>query len=72
MIQKHGEVYPIKTDGGEVKYLQQSPYVSIARSAGDQLARMFREFGMTPSARTRIEVPESKSGDDEKRDFLAV
>ena len=73
MIQKHGEVYPIKTDAGEVKYLQQSPYVSIARSASDQLARMFREFGMTPSARTRIEVPERKQDTDEdKRGFLAV
>ena len=72
MIQKHGEVYPIKTDAGEVKYLQQSPYVAIARAAGEQLARMYREFGMTPSARSRIEVPESKSGDEEKRGFLAV
>jgi P27 family predicted phage terminase small subunit len=56
MIQKHGEVYPIKTDAGEVKYLQQSPYVAIARSSGEQLTRLFREFGLTPSSRTRIQV----------------
>tara|TARA_Y100000593_G_scaffold34340_1_gene67365 strand:+ start:1177 stop:1653 length:477 start_codon:yes stop_codon:yes gene_type:complete len=72
MIAKHGEVYPIKNDAGEVKYLQQSPYVSIARSAADQLSRLFREFGMTPSARTRIEVPEQSNKEDDKRGFLAI
>lgn len=72
-IREHGAVSPIYNADGSLKYMQQSPHVSIARSAADQLSRMFREFGMTPSARTRIEVPETKQSEDEdKRGFLAV
>jgi len=71
-IRQHGSVVPIYNADGSLKYMQQSPYVSIARSAADQLARMFREFGMTPSARTRIEVPEQKVDDGDKRGFLAI
>ena len=72
-IREHGAVSPIYNADGSLKYMQQSPHVSIARSAADQLAKMFREFGMTPSARTRIEVPERKQDTDEdKRGFLAV
>ncbi len=55
-IQRHGDVIPIKDDKGNVKYLQQVPQVSIARNLVQVLNRYQQEFGLTPSARTRIKI----------------
>lgn len=55
-IEKHGEVYPIKTDDGSVKHIQQVPQVAISHKLGTLLTRLEQEFGMTPSARSRIQV----------------
>ena len=57
MIERDGEVVPIENDDGSLKYLQQSPHVSIARQLADQLQRLEQSLGMNPSARSRIEVP---------------
>jgi P27 family predicted phage terminase small subunit len=43
----------IKTPSG---YPAQSPYLSIANRAHEQLAKLLAEFGMTPSSRTRVSV----------------
>lgn len=56
MLSKHGDVYPIKDDNGKVKYLQQSPYVAISRNFGKALKDLLCEFGLTPSARSRVET----------------
>lgn len=71
-IAQHGPVYPIKDDKGNVKYLQQVPQVSIAKGLVQVLSRYQQEFGMTPSARTRIEVPNQKeqAGVDEFDAFI--
>ena len=55
-LDQHGEVYPLKDEGGRVKYLQQWPQVAIAGKLAHLLTRLEQEFGMTPSARTRIQV----------------
>jgi P27 family predicted phage terminase small subunit len=54
MLEKHGDVYPIRDNNGDVKYLQQSPYVAISRNFGKALKDMLCEFGLTPSARSRV------------------
>lgn len=41
----------IKTPSG---FLQQSPYLSIANKAMEQMAKLLVEFGMSPSARSRV------------------
>ena len=52
-------VHQVRTDGnGRIKCMAQFPQVSIAHKLGMLLTRMEAEFGMTPSARTRIEVTE--------------
>jgi P27 family predicted phage terminase small subunit len=48
-IHKYGAV--IKSPSG---YPIQSPYVSIANKAGEQVRLMLAEFGMTPAARSRV------------------
>lgn len=57
-IQKHGDTYPLKDDQGKIKCLQQFPQVAIAHKLAAALTRLEQEFGMTPSARSRIQVPE--------------
>lgn len=55
-IDKHGDMFPIKDEQGKVKCFQQWPQVAIAGKLAAQLMRIEAEFGMTPSARTRIHV----------------
>lgn len=62
------EVATYKDEAGKVKSMQVSALHSVARSLGDELSRAEQQLGMTPSARSRIEVqmpaapaPESKS-----------
>ena len=55
-LQKHGEVYPIKDDKGNLRYMQQFPQVSIYAKLDVALRRMEEQFGMSPAARTRIQV----------------
>ena len=73
MLNKHGDVYPIKDDAGEVKYLQQSPYVAIARNSGKALKDLLCEFGLTPSARSRVQTTgdnQSKKQDERMKYFM--
>ena len=55
-IQKHGEVYPIKDDNGKTKCLMPFPQVAIVNQLSATLRGLEQEFGMTPSARSRISV----------------
>jgi len=63
MLRKHGDVYPIRDANNEIKYLQQSPYVAMARNFGKAFKEMLCEFGLTPSARSRV----STSGDKQTK-----
>ncbi len=56
-LDKHGSVYPIRDERGQVRCMQQFPQVSIARNLILILKSFYGEFGMTPAARTRIELP---------------
>ena len=55
-LSKHGDVYPLKDDAGNVKCLQQFPQVAIANKLAQQLTKLEAEFGMTPSARARLQI----------------
>ena len=65
-IQQHGEVYPIRDESGRVKYMQQFPQVAIARHNLQLLKSYQQEFGLTPSARTRIEVGKGSQFDEDE------
>jgi P27 family predicted phage terminase small subunit len=41
-----------------------NPAVIIARDAAAQVRAFCSEFGLTPSARTRLQMPEAEDGDD--------
>lgn len=72
MLAKHGDVYPIKDDNGKVKYLQQTPYVSMSKAYAKQLKDMLCEFGLTPSARSRVQTVQDSqtSKAEDKMKFL--
>ena len=55
-IQEKGEMYPLRNDDGQVKCFVQWPQVAISNKLAQQLTRLEQEFGMTPSARARIQV----------------
>jgi P27 family predicted phage terminase small subunit len=49
-----------KTQSG---YLQQSPLLSIVNSCVETITRLCREFGLTPAARARLQVPDGPRDD---------
>ena len=61
-IDGKGEMYPLKGDKGGVKCFMQWPQVAIAAKLAQQLTRLEQEFGMTPSARTRIQLAPNAQG----------
>ena len=69
-IRENGHAYPLKDEEGNVKYLQQYPQVAIAHKLCQQLLRLEQEFGMTPAARTRIQVDSKCKAADEFDEFL--
>ena len=73
MLQKHGDVYPIRDANNQVKYLQQSPYVSMSRNFGKAFKEMLCEFGLTPSARSRIVISNDNQtkNADERMQYLS-
>ena len=61
----------VKTPSG---YVQQNPLVSIVNNCVETITKLSREFGLTPSSRTRIHtIPEShglKSEEEKMWDSL--
>jgi P27 family predicted phage terminase small subunit len=65
------EVATYKDEAGKPKSIQVSALHSIERSLADQLSRMEGLLGMSPSARSRIEVaPQSAPADAPKSRFF--
>lgn len=70
-ILEKGEMYPLRDENGAVKYFQPWPQVAIAHRLASQLTRLEQEFGMTPSSRSRIQLPERrKTADHDKARFF--
>ena len=50
-IREHGAV--VKAPSG---YIQQSPYIGIAKQMREEMRKLLPEFGLTPSSRSRLNV----------------
>src|SRR3954453_3758290 len=69
-LAKNGSVYTLKDDKGAVRCVQQFPQVSIAHRLAMALSRLEAEFGLTPSARARIEaLPDAPVRSPEEDEF---
>lgn len=64
-IRVTGTVVKAPTSG----YPMQSPYLSVANKAFEQMRAILTEFGMTPSSRTRVKTV-SKAKDDPLDKYL--
>jgi P27 family predicted phage terminase small subunit len=71
VISEKGSTYDLKDNNGNVRCVQQRPEVAIARSLLDLLTKLAREFGATPSARSRIMVLPAKPKDSKWKGLLA-
>jgi len=68
-----GDTHLVKDAAGQVKGVRAYPQVRIANQLAEQLLRLEAQFGMTPSARSRIEVPElARDETDDKRRYLKL
>lgn len=63
ILQKHGLTMEIMTKGGGT-YLQQRPEVAIAQKSLQLIKAFCAEFGLTPSARSRMTLPGQKAEDE--------
>lgn len=63
-LQKHGTIFVIKDDEGKSKYMQQVPQVSISLKYLQIVKAFCAEFGLSPSSRSRISVPDPTYDDD--------
>ena len=72
-LQSRGDSYLAKDSDGNVKGLRPYPQVRMAGQLAEQLLRLEQQFGLTPSARTRIEVPhQARQQDDDHRRYLKL
>ena len=51
----------LKTPSG---YVQQSPWLTVANKQMELMGRYMSELGLTPSARTRVNIPEAPASED--------
>ncbi len=60
-IAKNGTTIPVKDDAGRVVGVKELPHVGRASRLADQLLKLEREFGMTPSARAALATDTGRS-----------
>ena len=65
MVEEKGELLVTKK-----KNLIQNPYRAVANKAFDQMYKMLVEFGLTPSARSRVKVDKKVAHGDSKARFF--
>ena len=66
MVKKFGMVVKTPEKGFPIK----SPWLSIAEQSLETMRKLMVEFGLTPSSRSRIKVPEDGDAADEFDQFL--
>ncbi len=72
-LRDQGDTHLVKDADGRVKGVRAYPQVRIANQLAEQLLRLEQQFGMTPSARSRLEVPGCAGEDtDDKRRYLKL
>ena len=69
-VRAHGASLTVRDEKGGVKFLQQTPEMTVAIKLGGSLKALYSELGLTPAGRTRVQVPEAPAASDLDR-FLA-
>ena len=66
-IEAHGFTYDLLDKSGSVRCIYKRPQVALVIQLGDQLLKLEQEFGLTPSARSRVRAVKPQSPPDGKR-----
>ena len=66
-VAKHGFIVM----SPDKKFPMTSPYLSVAERAMEAMRKMLSEFGLTPSSRARLHVPQTPDALDEFERFCA-
>jgi len=69
-VARHGDSYVVKDDRGEVRGVRLYPQVKLAGQLAEQLTRLGRELGLSPSARTRVRTIPMPRGPSKLDKFL--
>ena len=69
-LASHGELYPVKDEGGNVLRFKQYPQVSTAIKLADQALRLEQQFGLTPAARAGLDAPAKPKDTDGKSRYF--
>lgn len=64
VIKEQGLTYEIYGEAGSVRCVQQRPEVGIANQCLKQIKTFCSAFGLEPSSRAKIELPNSQPADD--------
>jgi len=70
VLEKKGETVDCYDKSGNVRYVQQRPEVSIERMLSKHLLDLETQFGLTPSARSRIHIEPTKEDIDPLEEVL--
>ena len=65
-LTEHGQVHIRHAEDGSVLPMTAFPQTRIASDLAAHLIRLEQQFGLTPSARSSIEIPEAPTTDDHK------
>ena len=68
-ITKYGDSFAIKNEKGETVGFHPFPHSVQANKLCQLLSRLEGEFGMTPSSRSRIQVPGNKPKQEDEREY---
>ena len=66
-LRKHGTVYPEKDAKGRTVGIREYPQVGTVLRIGEQLLRLEKVFGLTPSARAGLAVPKTEGVTDPRK-----
>jgi P27 family predicted phage terminase small subunit len=55
-VREHGGSLVVRDEKGVVKFLQQTPEMTIAIKLGASLKSLYAELGLTPAGRTRVDL----------------
>ncbi len=67
-VQKYGTIVKSPNKGFPMK----SPYLTVADQALESMRKLMVEFGLTPSSRSRIKVPDNPDATDEFDLFIGA
>ncbi len=69
-LARNGHAYVTKKEDGSIQSVRQYPQVAVANNLTLNLLRIEQEFGLTPSARSRIQIDFPNEEVDELQRFI--